>query len=153
MNTVSQRGILFPKQHIEQGEHSRVRHHNVHMHEPLHPLACWLWVSRDVYRSASPHPPGRRCLIQPCQETVPCHSALTVLLWFVLTSAILQSNALTARLQRGLSGIMVLIEFVPFYKVLKLLWARWWQRRKGRKYRWLIFRSLTVGLLQNSLHI
>lgn len=38
--------------------HHRVQHHDVHMHEPLHSLACWVWASRDVYRSASPSRTG-----------------------------------------------------------------------------------------------
>lgn len=78
----------------------------------------------EMYIKVHP-PPGQRWLAEPCQEAVPRHSAGAAWLSFVLTSAVLQSNDLTARLQRGLSGIMLLIAFVPLYRSTEVALGRW----------------------------
>lgn len=70
-------------------------------------------------------PPGQGWLTEPCQEAVSHHSAGEAWLSFVLASAILQSNDSTARLQISLSGIMLLIAFVPLYKSTEVALGRW----------------------------
>lgn len=118
----------------------------------LYVLLCAGCEFLEMYMEVH-HPPDRGVLLSPARK-LPRHAAVTAWLWFVLPSAILQSNALTARLQRRLAEIVLLIAFVPFYKNTKVALDRWWQRRRVRKYRWLTFRrSLIVGLLQDSLHI